>query len=109
MQKNGAGIQTASACFWDSTTDGTFCGRFIVGDVTDWSTDGSTDGSTDWPTVVHRKLRAALGEPLAVLCGHRVRTGHLNTQAPPPEGCGKTVASAAPDVVSHQLNAVCMV
>lgn len=91
MQKNGAGIQTASACFWDSTTDGMFCGRFIVG------TDGSTDGSA----VVHRKLRAALGEPLIVLCGHRVRTGYLKTEAPPPEGCGKTVASAVPDVVSH--------
>lgn len=90
MQKNGAGIQTASACFWDSTTDGTFCGRFSVGDVTDWS----ADWLTDWSAVVHRKLRAALGEPLAVLCGHRVRTGHLKTEAP------------APDVVSHRLNAV---
>lgn len=98
MQKNGAGIQTASACFWDSTTDGTFCGRFSAG--TDVSPDGSPDGSPDWSAVVHRKLRAALGEPLVVLCGHRVRTGYLKTEAPPPEGCGKTVASAAPDV-SH--------
>lgn len=24
MQKNGAGIQTASACFWDSSTDGCY-------------------------------------------------------------------------------------
>lgn len=22
MQKNGAGLQTASSCFWDNTTDG---------------------------------------------------------------------------------------
>lgn len=99
MQKNGAGIQTASACFWDSTTDGTFCGRFSVrtDESTDGSTNGSTDGSTDGSAVIHRKLRAALGEPLAVLCGHRVWTGYLKTEAPPPEGCGKTVA----DVVSH--------
>jgi len=35
MQKNGAGLHTASSCFWDNTTDGTeiivaFCCRILI-------------------------------------------------------------------------------
>ncbi|XP_045044882.2 dynein light chain Tctex-type 1 isoform X1 [Desmodus rotundus] len=38
MQKNGAGLHTASSCFWDSSTDGTshslgprsFCSAFLA-------------------------------------------------------------------------------
>ncbi|XP_054583339.1 dynein light chain Tctex-type 1-like [Eptesicus fuscus] len=28
MQKNGAGLHTASSCFWDSSTDGSCTGRW---------------------------------------------------------------------------------
>ncbi|UJR33499.1 hypothetical protein I4U23_020944 [Adineta vaga] len=35
MQKNGAGLHTASSCYWDNTTDGSctvrMCGRFACG------------------------------------------------------------------------------
>lgn len=29
MQKNGAGLHTASSCYWDNTTDGSCTVRYV--------------------------------------------------------------------------------
>jgi len=41
MQKNGAGLHTASSCFWDNTTDGlcpfvSFLGLLCIATVVQW-------------------------------------------------------------------------
>eukprot|EP00126_Sphaerothecum_destruens_P008135 Sdes_comp20101_c0_seq1m13098 len=48
MQKNGAGLHTASSCFWDNSTDGTY--RFLLLPVSfeflpDCFVDGDATGS----------------------------------------------------------------